>query len=729
MATDVSQTALRIQGMTCAGCASNVQKALERVQGVTTASVSFVHATASIEGERLDTALLVDAVRSRGYDATTISPGTDEHEATTEHADDRQSAARLWRRRAIIGTLIWVPMAITHLLGAALDWHGVGLSIGHFIGATLVIATAGYGFLSSAWRALRHRSTNMDTLISLGAGTAYVYSTVLLAGTLLGVEHGQPLYFSETVALFALISIGHWLEARATATADADVRALLELQPDVVERRTSGNDVKEVPVREIEAGDVIRLRPGARVAVDGVIIDGSTDVDESAMTGEPNAVSKAVDDEVLAGTMNLTGQVDVRATSSGRETTLTRIADLVMAAQASRAPIQRLADKVSSIFVPAVLGVALLSLIGWSVVGDVPTGVIAAVTVLIISCPCALGLATPMAVMVGTGEASRRGILIKDAATIERLAATKRVIFDKTGTLTIGAPTVTGVEPVDVDEGELLRLAASVEQASEHPIAGAIVAYASERGIDMASVEEFRATAGTGVEGMVGGSHILIERDDVAHCRVVRDGTVIGRIHLDDAIREDATDAIEALSSLDITTSMLTGDQRERAKDVARAIGMPASNVYAEQRPDDKHTFIEEAVGRSTPDDALMMVGDGINDAAALARAEIGVSFASGTDIAMDASDVVVLSPALRAVPEMIRLARRTLRTIRQNLFFAFAYNVCAIPLAAFGLLGEHGPVVAAAAMAGSDLTVIGNALRLRVSLRATRRTTRSTSP
>ncbi|MCA9295829.1 MAG: cation-translocating P-type ATPase, partial [Phycisphaerales bacterium] len=392
-----SPVRLRIEGMECAGCASNVQRALENTSGVTSASVSLTNAQATIEGDGFAVDDALRAVRQRGFGAEPFTETSTVSERRTATERRQQASERAWFRRAVIGLGIWIPLGVLHLVSTFAEWHPAWLDWAMFIGASLVMVTAGRGFFASVYRALTYRSTNMDVLISIGAGTAYVYSTVMLLWRVIGGEHGHPLYFTETAALLGIISLGHWMESRATAAAGSAVRDLLELQPEEAQRVRDDGSTESIPTDRVSVGDRLLIRPGERIAVDGTVAEGSSDVDESAMTGEPIPVSKHVGDGVIAGTMNLTGQMTIASTSSGSASTVTRVADLVEQAQSSKAPIQRLADRVSAIFVPAVLSIAACTMIGWWIAGDLETGIISMVTVLIISCPCALGLATPMA--------------------------------------------------------------------------------------------------------------------------------------------------------------------------------------------------------------------------------------------------------------------------------------------------------------------------------------------
>jgi Cu+-exporting ATPase len=460
---------------------------------------------------------------------------------------------------------------------------------------------------------------------------------------------------------------------------------------------------------DVQKGWKMIVRPGGRIGVDGIVIDGRSAVDQSIVTGESIPVDKKSGDSVVAGSMNTTGVLIIETSVDGRNTTVSRIASLVQKAQTSRAPIQRLADQVASIFVPTVLIIAALTLIGWWLAGDLPKGVISAVTVLIISCPCALGLATPMAVMVGTGAASQRGILIRSAATLERIGRANQIVFDKTGTLTRGQPVLTAImTQSNHTQDQILQIAASVESPSEHPIGKAIVFEAKARGLSLIPVEEFVAIPGRGVQGRLKLQTVIIERDQDASSRVLVDGVIIGTLTLNDRLRDDASDAVDALKKLGMQVSMLTGDRRLSAESIANQVGIEAINVVSEATPETKAAHI-----RSRGNE-VVMVGDGLNDAAALATSGLGVALASGTVVAMEAAAVVIPGDRVTAVPELIQLARASLRTIKQNLFFAFFYNALAIPVAAFGLLGVSGPLWAALAMGASDITVIGNALWLK---------------
>ena len=699
---------LKVTGMTCAGCASTVRNAIESRPGVDMASVSATDGSATVCGSELQISEIIEAIESKGFGAEQIAELASASERKSEIEQRQRQHETMWRYRAIVGMGLWLPLELFHWFSPT-AWSA-WMPWGMFFGSTIVILFAGYGFYRSAIRAALRGTTNMDTLIAIGATTAYVYSCVRLFGSF-----GQPMYFAEASGLLGIVSLGHWFEARASAKAGSAVRELLELQPEIAERLNAQGEAEIIPSAAVQPGDHLLVRPGGRVPVDGMVIEGESDIDEAIVTGESIPVAKTVGDAVVAGVTNTTGRLIITANVDGRNTTISRIADLVQRAQTSRANIQRLADKISSIFVPAVITIAAVTfLIWWLIVGNFAVGLVSAVTVLIISCPCALGLATPMAVMVGTGAASKKGILIKSAAALERAGRATTIIFDKTGTLTLGQPVVQVItlqNGASITEDRLLQLAAAVEQPSEHPIAKAIVAAAHARNIDVPSAANFRAIPGQGVEGTVDGQHILIQRDAVASCQVFIDNNRIGTITVADKARDDAKHAIESLHQLDLRVEMLTGDRQSIATEIGSAIGLSSDEVIADATPESKAAHLDKIA------DQAIMVGDGMNDAAALATASVGVAMASGTSIAIESADVVIPGDRVTSVPDLIHIARETLRTIKQNLFFAFFYNAIMIPVAALGLLGESGPLYAAIAMGLSDITVIGNALRLRMKL------------
>jgi len=708
---------LKVDELNCAACSSAVEKALNSVDGVVSSSVSVATGRATITGNNLNGELLVKIATDAGYPSEVIDEGIDPAKLATEIETRQNKNASDWKRRAILGVSIWAPFEALHWSAGFLGIEGPWVPWVMFLASTTSMILVGGGFFSSAIGAAKRFKTNMDTLITIGASSAYFFSLfIFISEKIFGYDLGYPMYFMEAAALLAIISIGHWLEATSTAKAGSAIRELLKMQPDTAEVVAEDGSTTKIVTGEVGEGMRLLVRPGSRIPVDGLVVDGMSEVDESIVTGEPLPRAKNIGDTLIAGSMNTTGQLILKTTVDGRHTTISRIAQLVTSAQSSKAGIQRIADKVSAIFVPIVLVIAVITVIAWVIAGDIETGFVSAVTILVISCPCALGLATPMAVMVAAGESSLRGILVKDASSLELAGKIVTVIFDKTGTLTQGKPVVATIESENqFSEEEILKYAASVETPSEHPIATAIVKEASNRNITVPSVSNFEATAGIGVHGIVNGKSVAVLRDNAATCKIELDGKVIGRITVTDAIRKEAKSTIAELQASGIDVHMLSGDRKETALSVAKEVGIKPENVHAEASPSDKTDIIASLLRPS------MMVGDGINDAAALAASDVGVAIASGTNVAMESAAIIIPANTIEATAESIHIAKDALTTIKQNLVFAFMYNVAAIPLAAFGVLGQNGPLIAAAAMGFSDITVIGNAIRLKHKLRKRR--------
>jgi P-type Cu+ transporter len=630
------------------------------------------------------------------------------------------------------------------LVGRAMPMEQLNLIA--LVPATFVQLWAGGRFYRAAWRAARHGAANMDTLIAVGTTAAWGYSTVITLAPQLVMDAGlEPAaYFDSSTLIIGFVLLGRWLEARAKSQAGGAIRRLLELEPPVA-RRIEGARESDVPVGAVEAGDVLRVRPGDRVPVDGVVVSGRSSVDQAMLTGEPMPVEIGAGDEVFGGTLNAGGSFVMRATRVGRDTALARIVELVRQAQGSKAPIQRLADRVSEVFVPIVLVAAALTFLAWFLLGPEPKltlALTAFTAVLIIACPCAMGLATPTAIMVGTGRGAEVGVLIRGGEALETAGRVDTVVFDKTGTLTEGAPTVARVAAVDgFDEATILDLAASVEVGSEHPLGEAIAAHARERGLVARAVGGFLATPGRGAEGqvnvdgkdravLVGTAAFLRDRGietagldaDVAAAPegattvlVAIDGNAAGAISLADRVKRDARAAVQELSRAGIEAWLLTGDGRATALAVATAVGIPAERVIAEVLPEDKAAAVQRLRAEGL---VVAMVGDGINDAPALAGADVGIAIGTGADVAIEAADVTLVGGDPRGVGRAIRLSRSTMRVVRENLAWAFGYNVVLIPVAmgvlfpAFGLL--LNPALAAGAMALSSVSVVLNSLRLR---------------
>jgi len=701
---------LLIGGMHCGGCARAIEDRLKRVGGVSRAVVDFASGSALVLADDAAANAAVDVVRGLGYEAEWSNAAKDDplqqllqEQATTVQAQAERE--RRWRNRTIIAGALWLPLEGMHLFGGHEAWQGWSM----LVAAALALVFAGGGFFSSAWKALRAGSSNMDSLIALGVGASFVLSAVVfLRHALMGEELAAPLYFAETTALIAIVSLGHWLESRGTARATGSLAALIGELPQRAIRVSGGGSVQDVPASSVRAGEEVLVKPGGRIPVDGDVIAGTSSVDESTLTGESLPVVRRVGDAVLAGGIAIDGALTVRASRAGRESAAAQIARIICDAQRTKAPIQRLADRVCAWFVPVLIAIALAAGAAWTLAAGIGTGVVVAVTVLVIACPCALGIATPLAITVGARAASKRGILLRSSGVMEHASAVTMVLFDKTGTLTTGAATVDGVDVVCGSESDALRLAASVEAPSEHPIGRALVLHAREHGVSLSAVDQFRAIAGDGVEGLVEGQRVSVRRDGAAAARLEVDGQTHARFTVHDPVRPTAAEAVERLRALGVQVRMLSGDRQAAAELVGGSVGIAASDCLGGRTPPQKAALAAEYGS------AAMMVGDGINDAAALARAGVGVAMGGGTALASVSAGAVLVGSDPRGAAVLISIARSTMQTVRQNLWFAFGYNTLAIPLAAFGVLGMHGPVIAAVAMGLSDLSVIANTLRLR---------------
>ena len=654
-------------------------------------------------------------------------------------------------RRFWVGLVLSLPVVVLEMGGHLVDGHG-GLdhTLSNWIQlvfATPVVLWAGWPFFVRGWQSLLTRNLNMFTLIAMGTGVAYVYSLVctvapeILPATFRGHDGAVSVYFEAAAVITVLVLLGQVLELRAREATSGAIKALLELAPKTARRIGEDGADHEVQIDSLAVGDKLRVRPGEKVPVDGVILEGRSSLDESLVTGESMPVTKEAGGKVIAGTLNQSGGFVMRADKVGRDTLLSQIVKMVAEAQRSRAPIQRLADQVAGWFVPTVIAVALVAFGGWAWFGPEPRmvfGLVAAVSVLIIACPCALGLATPMSIMVGVGRGAQAGVLIKNAEALERMEKIDTLVVDKTGTLTDGKPKVVAiVAAAGFDENELLRLAASVERASEHPLADAIVRTAKERNLDLGKVEEFDSPTGKGATGQVDGRTVLLgnsnfltslgietqqlheqgERlrgDGATVINMAIDGKLAGLFAIADPVKASTPDALKALAAEGIKVIMLTGDNRTTANAVARKLGI--TDVEAEVLPDQKSAVVAklQKAGR-----IVAMAGDGVNDAPALAAAEVGIAMGTGTDVAMESAGITLLKGDLGGIVRARRLSQATMSNIRQNLFFAFIYNAAGIPIAAGILYPSFGillsPIIAAAAMALSSVSVVGNALRLRV--------------
>ena len=741
-----SEIQLRIQGMHCASCVSTVERALAAVDGVEDARVNLVEEMARISATptaRED--VLVSAVEGAGYGAEVLAGAGAEMDAARARQDERDTEHRDLMRRFRAGVVLGLPVVVVghmEMVPGLPSLTGEAMRMAWWLSALLtlpILAYVGRRFFVGAWTAGRRRAANMDTLVALGTGAAWLYSTtVLVAPDLFPAGSGRP-FFEAVAVIITLVILGQAIEARARGRTSRALRALLDLTPETAERIRPGG-TETVPLDEVVPGDLLMVRPGARVPLDGRVRSGVSEVDESMITGESVPVPKSPGDEVVGGTVNATGALTVETTKVGVDTVLARIVDMVRRAQSSKPAIQRTVDAVAGVFVPAVIVVAMLTFGIWYVAGPEPRfnfAMVTAVAVLVIACPCALGLATPISVMIAIGKAAAHGVLIRDGEALQRARRVDAVVLDKTGTLTMGQPQVCHAAAVgDFTTEDLLAMAAAVEDQSEHPAARAIVRHARQRGGGSAAADHFAAHPGLGVSAVVDGRRVLagsplflseagvdtepvsehlarLAEDAATPVAVAVDGVVAGVFGLVDAVRPGAAAAIGRLHELGVEVTMLTGDHEAAADRIAAQVGI--TSVRARVSPAEKAAVIDMLRGRGS---VVAMVGDGINDAPALATADVGVAMGGGTDVALQTGDAALLGDSLRGVETLIRISRAAHRNIVQNLVGAFAYNVVGIPVAAGALYPSLGvllsPMIAGAAMAFSSVTVVANANRLR---------------
>ena len=732
---------LAITGMDCVNCAANVERALNKVNGVLEANVNFAseHATVKLAAG-IPRDALIEAVQKAGYNVVQA-----EDEAGLEDAEQaaRQAEIRHSTRRVLIGALFTLPLMILsmsrdfHVLGA---WaHETWVNYLFWVLATPVQFWVGREFYVGGYKSIRNGSANMDVLIALGSSVAYFFSIFVTLGLV-----GGHVYFETSASIITLIATGSLMEVLAKGRTSAAIRKLMGLRARTARVVRDGTE-QDVPVEQVRVGDIVIVRPGEKIPVDGVVLEGRSAIDESMITGESLPVDKGPGDLAIGATINKQGLIKFEATKVGSETALAQIIRLVEQAQGSKAPIQRLADQVSAIFVPAVVCIALLTFLIWIVgTGDFTPSMIRMIAVLIIACPCAMGLATPTAIMVGMGKGAETGILFKNSESLERAHKLTAVVLDKTGTLTRGEPSVTDVivsRSATLDEQMLLALAASAERGSEHPLGAAIVRAANERAIRLSEPQNFEALTGLGVRAQINGHAVLVgnlalmqgqnvhlngleaeaqrlQNEAKTAMWLAVDGQASGVIAVADTIKDGSVVAVQQLHALGLTVVMMTGDNQVTADAIAAEAGI--DRVFAEVKPGDKAAYVQKLQEEGY---VVGMVGDGINDAPALAQADIGIAIGTGTDVAMETSDVTLISGDLRGVSRAIALSKATVRTIKQNLFWAFGYNVILIPVAAGilaplawapELLRHLHPILAAFAMAASDVCVIGNSLRLR---------------
>jgi len=731
---------ITVSGMTCAACSARVQRALEKAPGVTSANVNLMTGTATVAYDPATTSpdRLISTIRDTGYGAEPPRAGAATEERIADRDAARDAEARELRVKFIVSATVAVVGMAIGLLPGGMAAMGSGRRY-LLLALTLpVIGWAGRHFYTRAWTAFRHHSADMNTLIAVGTGAAFLFSLVATVGSgWLAAQGIAPEVYYEAVAwIIALILLGNLLEARAKGRTSDAIRRLAGLRPPTARVLRDGAE-SDLPLAALRVGDEVVVRPGEKIPADGTIIDGASSVDESMLTGEPLPVAKKVGDGVVGATLNRNGAFRFRVERLGEDTVLSRIIRLVEQAQGSKAPIQRLADRVSAVFVPVVISLAILTFVIWFDFGPQPAylhAMVAAVTVLIIACPCAMGLAVPTAVMVATGRGAELGILVKGGEALERAGDLQVVVLDKTGTITEGRPTVT--ETLGAQPDEALRLAAAVERSSEHPLGEAIVEAASARGMPLPPVTDFESITGFGVAARVEGRRVVIgaarlmEREGVAvgplegeaarlaaeartTVYVAAGGELLGVLGISDPVRATSRSAVERLRAMGLDVVMLTGDARATAASVARAVGI--DHVVAEVLPDHK---LDEVRRLQANGKVVAMVGDGLNDAPALAAADVGIAIGTGTDVAMESGSITLMRGDLAGVPQAIALTRRTMRVIRQNLFWAFIYNVIGIPVAAgvlYPFLGVRlTPAMAAAAMAVSSVSVVTNSLRLR---------------
>lgn len=731
-----------VTGMSCAACSARVEKAVQQLPGVESVSVSLLTNAMGVEGSASN-ADIIKAVTDAGYGASV--KGAEKTAASPEDAlTDRETPVI---KRRLLWSLGFLLVLMYVSMGHAMwGWPMPAFFAGNPLAVALlqmllsaIVMVINQKFFISGFKGLMHRAPNMDTLVALGSGASFLYSTWAIFAMTGAPEQAQhylhELYFESAAMILALITVGKMLEARSKGKTTDALKSLMKLAPKTATLLV-GDMEKTVPIEQVKRGDVFVVRPGESIPVDGVILEGHTAVNESALTGESIPADKQAGDPVSAATVNQSGYIRCEATRVGEDTTLSQIIRMVSDAAATKAPIAKVADKVSGVFVPAVIGIAAVTLLVWLLVGETFGNALArAISVLVISCPCALGLATPVAIMVGNGMGAKHGILFKTAVSLEETGKVQIVALDKTGTITSGQPRVTDVLPAQgVSADELLQAAFALEARSEHPLARAIVACAEERQLTAAAVTDFQALPGNGLSAMQDGTKLLggsmtymktqtavdeallaqaeaLASDGKTPLLFARGGTLLGVIAVADTMKEDSPEAIRALQRMGIRVVMLTGDNERTAQAVGRQAGV--DQVIAGVLPDGKEAVIRQL----TEHGRVAMVGDGINDAPALTRADIGIAIGAGTDIAIDAADVVLMNSRLSDVPAAIRLSRATLRNIHQNLFWAFCYNTLGIPLAAgvfIGLLGWRlNPMFGAAAMSLSSFCVVSNALRL----------------
>ncbi len=732
-----------VTGMTCANCAANIERALnKKTSGVVNAAVNFASERVAVEyiPGALDVDGIVAAIEKAGFGAIPPEEGFDAEDAEQKARD---AEIKNQTRKFAIGVMFALPLFVLSMgrdFGLIGPWsHAPWVNWLFWALATPVQFYTGWDYYQGGLKSLRNKSANMDVLVAMGSSVAYFYSLAVMLLPALGGH----VYFETSAVIITLIKLGKMLESRTKGRTGGAIRKLIGLRPKTA-TILEGDTEKEIPLTRVKAGDTVIVRPGERIPVDGLVLDGQSAVDESMLSGEPLPVDKQTGDEVVGGTINGQGLLRFSATRVGRETALAQIIQLVQEAQGSKAPIQALADKVAAVFVPAIIGIALVVfLVWWSLSGEFVPAMIRLVAVLVIACPCALGLATPTAIMAGTGKGAEKGILFKNSEALETATRLDTIVLDKTGTITMGKPSVVDIIPFKPGcetDTDLLRLAASVERGSEHPLGKAIVGEAKNRKLDLLNPEDFKAAGGFGVEAAIDGETVLVGKPgwfeelgidiDPAGERILalqsegktvmvaaRNSALCGLIAVSDTLKPESKDAIRQLHDQRLKVVMLTGDNQQTARTIADQVHI--DDILAEVKPDEKSSKVKELQQNG---ERVGMVGDGINDAPALAQADVGLAIGTGTDVAIETAGVILSSGSLSGVPRAIRLSRATMSTIKQNLFWAFGYNVFLIPIAAGilypfeslpAMLRQLHPILAALAMAFSSISVVTNSLRL----------------
>ena len=728
-----------VEGMTCASCVARVEKSISKIEGVKNVSVNLAteKATFEIDNKLASLTQIEKAIEDAGYKID-FSFLNKKSANNTNQAELKSDFDKELKKDFLLAVIFTIPIFVLSMAMMFGELHQLFPLSHNVLNKILLLLTIPVVFISGKrfykifWKNLKHLTADMNSLVAIGTGSAFIYSTLL---TLFPeIFSAQPVnshvYFETTAVIITLILMGRWLESKAKSKTGLAIKKLIELKPQTVLIKKDGIE-KEIHLDELSIGDLVIIKPGGKIPADGKVITGYSTIDESMITGESMPIEKSPGSKVIGGTINKTGTFEFEVIAIGNNSILGQIIKMVEEAQGSKAPIQKLADKIAGIFVPAIILIAIVTFIGWLFFssGDLSTALINFVAVLIIACPCALGLATPTAIIVGTGKGAQKGILIKNAESLELAHKIDTIIFDKTGTITTGRPKVSSVHTNSIDEKILLRMVGSLEQKSEHPIAQAIVSYAKKNGIDLENVESFESLTGTGLKGninsneILAGNKLLMENNSI-NTRVFQQNidelsqsgkTLIyvaindqlkGLIAVEDEIKTNSAEVIAKLKTMNLKTVLLTGDNKLAAKNIAERIGF--DDYQAEVLPADKLSVISEYQSNNK---MVAMVGDGINDAPALAQSNVGIAMGTGTDVAIESGDIVLMSGDLIGVVNAIKLSRQTLRTIKQNLFWAFIYNIIGVPLAALGLLN---PMIAALAMSFSSVSVVTNSLRLK---------------